>query len=194
MCACCTSLTCVLLMWRQLCCVPEEITNAFLYIALLCFISSPATAQLIHKKGVTLGGKRASFLDKAEELTLNLSDALDRCAKWVVVFFQHTDPDSKQCRPRSTHGFHTGQIWAKTMLLSGEEQARFFLFYDCLFNNTTDFYGVVQLNTLSTLPLIYLSSKMFNSLFTYKNSVIVFSFFIAQINTMTYFLTCYAQG
>ncbi|XP_058632658.1 coiled-coil domain-containing protein 60-like [Onychostoma macrolepis] len=43
--------------------------------------SSPATAQLIHKKEVMLCGMKASFVDIAEELTLNLSDALDRCAK-----------------------------------------------------------------------------------------------------------------
>ncbi|XP_050965797.1 coiled-coil domain-containing protein 60 isoform X2 [Labeo rohita] len=43
--------------------------------------SSPATNQLIHKTEAMLGGKKASFADKAEELTFNLSDALDRCAK-----------------------------------------------------------------------------------------------------------------
>ncbi|KAK2911035.1 hypothetical protein Q8A67_003168 [Cirrhinus molitorella] len=42
---------------------------------------SSATNQLIHKTEAMLGGKRASFVDKAEELTCNLSAALDRCAK-----------------------------------------------------------------------------------------------------------------
>uniref|UniRef100_A0A8C1J609 Coiled-coil domain-containing protein 60 n=1 Tax=Cyprinus carpio TaxID=7962 RepID=A0A8C1J609_CYPCA len=47
--------------------------------------SSPArtsaTTQLIHNKEAILGGKKASFVDKAEELTLNLTDALNHCAK-----------------------------------------------------------------------------------------------------------------
>ncbi len=64
----------------------------------MCFISSPArtsaSSQLIHMKEVMLGGKKASFVDKAEELTLHLSDALDRCAKWVF-FFHHTEEQGK---------------------------------------------------------------------------------------------------
>ncbi|XP_051750149.1 coiled-coil domain-containing protein 60-like [Ctenopharyngodon idella] len=40
-----------------------------------------ATTQLIHEKKAMLDGITASFVDKAEELTLNLSDALDHCAK-----------------------------------------------------------------------------------------------------------------
>ncbi|XP_052452633.1 coiled-coil domain-containing protein 60-like [Carassius gibelio] len=47
--------------------------------------SSPArisaTNRLIHSREAILGVKKASFVDIAEELTLNLSDALNRCAK-----------------------------------------------------------------------------------------------------------------
>ncbi|ROI16588.1 Coiled-coil domain-containing protein 60 [Anabarilius grahami] len=40
-----------------------------------------ASIQLIHEKKAMLDVITSSFVDKAEELTLNLSDALDRCAK-----------------------------------------------------------------------------------------------------------------
>ncbi|XDV21311.1 hypothetical protein PO909_026426 [Leuciscus waleckii] len=47
-------------------------------------MSSPvrrsSATQLIHQKKAMMDGIKASFVDKAEELKLNLSDALDHCA------------------------------------------------------------------------------------------------------------------
>ncbi|XP_067295507.1 coiled-coil domain-containing protein 60-like [Pseudorasbora parva] len=44
-------------------------------------VRTSATTQLIHEKKAMFDGLNASFVDKAEELTLQLSDALDCCAK-----------------------------------------------------------------------------------------------------------------
>ncbi|KAK7164134.1 hypothetical protein R3I94_002757 [Phoxinus phoxinus] len=45
---------------------------------------SSATTQLIHEKKAMMDEINAYFVDKTEELTLNLADALDHCAnkKW----------------------------------------------------------------------------------------------------------------